>query len=1146
MLNIMAINLSKAESWDQRFTTNNFINFAAYDYSSVKQALIDYIKLYHPEQFQNFIESDELIAILESFAYIAELYSYRIDSVANENLLSTAQRKDSILNLAKFISYNPSRNIPGVGLVKITSISTTENIYDLNGTNLANTTVLWNDSNNPNWKSQFFAIIDSVIKSTFGDVTPNNRVQVYDQIFESYTLNNVPLTNGVIPYQIQYQNKSIVFELVSSLLDENGPYEQTPSSYTNGNNFNILYGTDGLGDSSDYTGFFILTKQGTLSKTSTITFDGVTSHQKYAPNFTNVNNIDVWLNQLQTNAAPILWSAVETVNSQNIIFNDSTDKNLYQIETLDNDAINLIFGDGDFSNIPNGNFECWARLSDPDPIPIPKSAISDITTNITYLDGLDNTQNVIFTFAAVHAIQNSAPSEDASHIKNNAPAVYSTQNRMVNGSDYNSFLLQDNTILKMNSVNRTYAGHSKYTDFSDPSDTYHNINHFGTDLSVYVQNDIKTLSNIRITSALTVLNNIEAELLPLKECELYRTSQGLTTRRTLTDTEKHNILFNYMGQKYWATDNNPSNPVYPIIITIENDTYIAKNYSAVDDKWLFYIDYKNEKFEIRYKVSNVNVNSKSTKFWSNNADTDNITILHTNTSNLRTKNNTTLLKSNIILPVVKEVLYNTPIKLKGSVDVKSLNVSLQNNDYAELLPLINNKISLTIPTVDNYFDGAEYYRLFGRVFDVPFDSYDVKFPTIELDYSFLTMDVNVISTATASSSVLQWNTEKPLAILDMFDNAFIGRISITSEKAIFKTDYPFTTESGKGNLLSILATDHTDAEAVIKSITTTKVSATQNKLVLDVSITVANNDLKTGILTLSQNALLETVLDVDRSYAMPIWSDTTGLSNSITVTNLGDSSAIDVIIRDYVYFYRPTIDDAFEIVTEDIHKIGWYHEYLTSVTSDKSLYKRYSGRSNLNYVWQHTPTSDNRINPSTSNIIDCFVITNGYYKSMMNWIKGSLNTKPVMPLPHELRASYSTLMNKKMISDEMVIKSGKLKILFGSQASSELQAKFIIVKSNSAYYNDNQIKSIIVSSVYEFFDINLWNFGDTFNFTELSTYIHNKLNTNVSSVLIRPKNDSQHFGELFQVFSMEDEILVPSITVDDIEIVPYLAASYLS
>ena len=115
----MAINLSKAESWDQRFTTNNFINFAAYDYSSVKQALIDYIKLYHPEQFQNFIESDELIAILESFAYIAELYSYRIDSVANENLLSTAQRKDSILNLAKFISYNPSRNIPGVGLVKL-------------------------------------------------------------------------------------------------------------------------------------------------------------------------------------------------------------------------------------------------------------------------------------------------------------------------------------------------------------------------------------------------------------------------------------------------------------------------------------------------------------------------------------------------------------------------------------------------------------------------------------------------------------------------------------------------------------------------------------------------------------------------------------------------------------------------------------------------------------------------------------------------------------------------------------------------------------------------------------------------------------------------------------------------------------------
>ena len=1142
----MAINLSKAESWDHRFTTNNFINFASYDYTSVKQALIDYIKLYHPEQFQNFIESDELIAILESFAYIAELYSYRIDSVANENLLSTAQRKDSILNLAKFISYNPSRNVPGVGLVKITSISTTENIYDLNGTNLANTTILWNDSNNPNWKSQFFAVIDSVIKSTFGDVTPNNRVQVYDQIFESYTLNNVPLTNGVIPYQIQYQSKNIAMELVSSLLNSDGPYEQTPSSYTNGNNFNILYGTDGLGDSSDYTGFFILTKQGTLSKTTTISFDGVTPHQKYAPNFTNVNNIDVWLNQLQNNAASISWTSVDTVNSQNIIFNDNTNKNIFQIETLDNDAINLIFGDGEFSNIPNGDFECWVRMSDPDPVPIPKSAISEITTNITYLDGLDNTQNVIFTFSSVHAIQNSAPSEDASHIKNNAPAVYSTQNRMVNGSDYNSFLLQDNTILKLNSVNRTYAGHSKYTDFNDPSDTYHNINHFGTDLSVYIEDDIKTISNIKMSSALTVLNNIEAELLPLPECELYRTSRGLSNRRTLTDIEKHDILFNFMGQKYWASDNNPSNATYPIIIKLENDTYVAKNYSSVDDKWLFHIDYKNEKFEVQYKITSVNVSSKSTKFWNNNVDADNITILHTNTSNLRTKNNTTVLKDNIILPVNKEVLYKTPIRLKGSVDVNSLNVSLKNNDYKELLPLLNNKIALTVPGVENYFDGAEYYRLFGRVFDVPFDSYDVKFPTIELDYSFLTMDVDVKSMSITANTTLQWHTEKPLAILDMFDNAFIGRISITSDKAIFKTDYPFTTADGKGKLLSIIATDHTDAEAIIKNITATKVIATQNKLVLDVSITVLNNDFKTGILTLSQDALLETIVDVDRSYAMPIWSDTTGLSDSITVTNLGDSSAIDIIIKDYVYFYRPTIDDAFSIVTEDNHKIGWYHEYLNNVSPDKALYKRCSGRSNINYVWQHSPTSENRINPSSSNIIDCFVITNGYYKGMMSWIKGALTTEPSQPLPHELRAAYGTLMNKKMISDELVLKSGKLKILFGSHASSELQAKFLIVKSNNAYYNDNQIKSIIVSSVYEFFDINLWNFGDTFNFTELSAYIHNKLNSNVSSVLIRPKNDSQRFGELFQVFSMEDEIFVPSITVDDIEIVPYLAASYLS
>jgi hypothetical protein len=46
----------------------------------------------------------------------------------------------------------------------------------------------------------------------------------------------------------------------------------------------------------------------------------------------------------------------------------------------------------------------------------------------------------------------------------NAPAVYYTQDRMVNGEDYNLYPSQSNQALKVKAVNRTYSGQSRYVD----------------------------------------------------------------------------------------------------------------------------------------------------------------------------------------------------------------------------------------------------------------------------------------------------------------------------------------------------------------------------------------------------------------------------------------------------------------------------------------------------------------------------------------------------------------------------------------------------------------------------------------------------------------------------------------------------------
>jgi len=103
--------ISRAEAWERAYEVYQQVNFNAFDFTSIKQSLIDYMKLYFPEDFNDYIESSEFIALLELFAYVGELLAYRLDLDAHENFITQAQRKESILRLAKLISYTAARNI---------------------------------------------------------------------------------------------------------------------------------------------------------------------------------------------------------------------------------------------------------------------------------------------------------------------------------------------------------------------------------------------------------------------------------------------------------------------------------------------------------------------------------------------------------------------------------------------------------------------------------------------------------------------------------------------------------------------------------------------------------------------------------------------------------------------------------------------------------------------------------------------------------------------------------------------------------------------------------------------------------------------------------------------------------------------------
>ena len=84
----------------------------------------------YPDDFNDFVESSEYVALIDLIAYIAQALSFRVDLNARENFLETAERRNSVLRLARLINYNAKRNQPATGLLKIDSISTTQDVAD--------------------------------------------------------------------------------------------------------------------------------------------------------------------------------------------------------------------------------------------------------------------------------------------------------------------------------------------------------------------------------------------------------------------------------------------------------------------------------------------------------------------------------------------------------------------------------------------------------------------------------------------------------------------------------------------------------------------------------------------------------------------------------------------------------------------------------------------------------------------------------------------------------------------------------------------------------------------------------------------------------------------------------------------------------
>jgi len=459
---------------------------------------------------------------MDLLAWLSQNLSYRMDLSSRDNMVPTNERRSTLLNLIQNVGYNPSRVLAAEGEAKIISIQTNQTVLDADGNSIVDK-IFWNDSSNPDWFDNWTAIINAALstRTKFG-----KPLRKYNGTSTTslYRLNSLAPSNGVYPFTNNIGGQSLSFEICNILIDQlTGIRSELLPDPTNA--FHLLYLSDGLGAASDGTGWFLHLKQGEMKYQEETIAEQRSSRIIEVP-AQNVNQNDVWVTEINSDGYVVQeWTRVDDVNGNGVAFNNSsTIRTVFEVITRDQDKIAIRFGDGNFGQIPIGLFRIWYRTSSDVPRIVRTTDIQNRTLVIPYV--ANNTiYNLSLEYSLVAPLTNAAPTETDDRIKNVVGKVFSTQNRMVSGEDYNSFPLKDSSIIKIKSVNRTYIGHGLRQPINDPTGTYNNVKLLGEDGRLYKTTVTTTATfsiDLETTDALIVVIDWIQPALKLKnKAQLY-------------------------------------------------------------------------------------------------------------------------------------------------------------------------------------------------------------------------------------------------------------------------------------------------------------------------------------------------------------------------------------------------------------------------------------------------------------------------------------------------------------------------------------------------------------------------------------------------------------------------------------------------
>ena len=982
-------NLLVNQDWTKVYQSFTNADFVSYDFETLRNSMINYLQTYYPETFNDFLESSEYIALIDMVAFLGQSLAFRTDLNARENFMDTAQRRDSILKLARMLSYNPQRTNSASGLIKFDSISTTDNVYDSSGTNLANKVIHWNDLTNDNWLEQFSVVLNSTLNSSQAIGKPANSQIINGIQTEEYTLNLNPSLLPTAPFSINIDGQTVNFEAVSgTTLGQTYIYEKDP---TNVGQFNILYQNDNNGNGSNNTGFFLYFKQGSLSSTNFSIQNAIPNN--FVPITTNnINNTDAWLYSLNVNGSTNqLWTQVPALSGINVIYNKLNNKNLYQLNTTTNDQVNIVFGDGSFSNIPQGSFKFYYRTTNGLYYTITPDNLTNVIINFNYINRAGLSQTLTITASLKYSVTNATTSQSLSSIKTYAPQNYYTQNRMITAEDYQIFPLTNYTsIQKIKSINRISSGVSLYLDTLDPTGTFSSTNIFGDD---------------GILSANSTI--------------------GSSTFSFLTTSDIYNAIYN---------------DIIPIISSVGVSNYYYANYTR------YLPPYANVTF-----VQTANTTSSS---WGNlTYNSQNQSVGSTGSGNLQ--------------------YVNTGSSLQFTVNGQPIYGSVTSVGNTQVYFGTNIPTGAVLQTIIPPFKNTLTNSLIGNVANQIYSQVNFGLTYDQVNQVWVNIPPSQISSST------NW------------------LLKFTYSAGLYNIQYH--------NLNYIFT------------------SASETNFYYDPSV-------KVYVSSIGENVADTIKILKINSYP----ANSTPIGTDIT-WNISD-----------------VITQADGYVNQNQVLLSFPQTQFTGVPDNPNLYTIVANtapsRNSLYFQYKHNSPSNNRIDPTSVNLIDVYILTADYATDYINWLQDLTGTitKPIPPTSSSLEIAYSTLDNYKAISDTLIFNPAQFKPLFGSKSDPTLQARFQVVKNPAVSITDNEVKSQVINAINAYFNIDNWDFGDSFYFSELAAYLHTTLAPNIASVLIVPADDNLVFGNYFQINSEPWEIITSAATVNDIDIISAVTAASLN